>query len=129
MSRKPSALPSASPGVAGGQGPAGPVGAPATRHDGRTRPPDPLEFRAEAVRLARSRVAPLVQIARDLGISQDTLREWVRRAAIEAGDRAGATSEEQAELHALRRRVRELEEEREMLKKATAFFVREGATR
>ncbi len=125
MSRRPSA-------------PAGAVGAPAgaalgetmaKRHQDRPQAPYPAEFRAEAVRLARSRTAPLVQIARDLGISQDTLRVWVRRAAIEAGDRAGATSEEQAELHALRRRVRELEEEREILKKATAFFVREGATR
>ena len=118
MSRKPSAPAGTGPGVAS-----------ATPHQGRTQAPYPAEFRAEAVRLARSRTAPLVQLARDLGISQDTLRVWVRRAAIEAGDRAGATSEEQAELHALRRRVRELEEERELLKKATAFFVKEGAIR
>ena len=123
MSRKPSG-----PGGAAAAG-AGLGGPPGTRHQGRTQAPYPPEFREEAVRLARSRTAPLVQIARDLGISQDTLRVWVRRAAVEAGDRAGVTSEEQAELHALRRRVRELEEERELLKKATAFFVREGATR
>ena len=123
MSRKPSG-----PGGAAAAG-AGLGGPPGTRHQVRTQAPYPPEFREEAVRLARSRTAPLVQIARDLGISQDTLRVWVRRAAVEAGDRAGVTSEEQAELHALRRRVRELEEERELLKKATAFFVREGATR
>jgi len=83
----------------------------------------------EAVRLARSGGAPLVQIARDLGISQDTLRVWVKQAQIETGEREGLTGEERAELARLRRENRVLREEREILRKATAFFAAESATR
>jgi transposase len=81
------------------------------------------------VRLARSGTAPLVQIARDLGISQDTLRVWVKQAQVEAGEREGLTSDERAELAQLRRENRVLREEREILRKATAFFAKESATR
>jgi len=81
------------------------------------------------VRLARSGAAPLVQIARDLGISQDTLRVWVKQAQVEAGEREGLTGAERSELAQLRRENRVLREEREILRKATAFFARERATR
>ncbi len=104
-------------------------GAAGKRHAGKTRPPYPPEFRVEAVRLARSGGAPLVQIARDLGISQDTLRVWVKQAQIETGEREGLTGEERAELARLRRENRVLREEREILRKATAFFAAESATR
>lgn len=91
----------------------------------RTHVPYPPEFRAEAVRLVRAGTSPLVQVARDLGVSTWTLRGWVKQAEVDAGQREGLTSEEREELRRLRRENRILREEREILRKATLFFVRE----
>jgi transposase len=91
--------------------------------------PYPLEFRREAVELYRGSGRSLKEIAKDLGVSSETLRLWVRQAGIDAGERAGLTSEEREELRALRREVRVLRQEREVLKKAAAFFARESETR
>jgi transposase len=85
----------------------------------RTRPPCPPQFRREAVELLRSGVA-LKQVAADLGVSEQTLRNWRRQGDIDAGRGEGLTSAERDELRALRRQVRRLEQEREILKHATA---------
>ena len=89
------------------------------------RPSYPPEFKAEAVRLATSPGTTLTGTARDLGISLESLRKWIRQAQIDAGERDGLTSAERAEVTRLRRRVRILEEEREILVKAAAFFAKE----
>jgi transposase len=93
--------------------------------------PYPPEFRAEAVKVVRGGGAPSAQVARDLGVNAETLRLWVRQADVDGGRRGrdGLTTEERAELARLRRENRVLREEREILKKAAAFFAREGATR
>lgn len=88
--------------------------------------PYPPEFRAEAIRLARSSGRSHRQIADDLGITGETLRLWLKQADLDEGKRSdGLTSDEQEELRRLRRENRILREEREILKQAAAFFARE----
>jgi transposase len=95
----------------------------------RTRPPYPAAFRAEAVQLVRAGGRSLTQAAKDLGVHHDTLRGWVKQAAIDGGRRDGLTTEERGELARLRREVRTLKEEKEILRKAAAYFAAERATR
>ena len=85
------------------------------------------EFRAEAVRLVEAGGQSLRQVARDLGLSVETLRRWVLRARTDAGagPPGALTTDERAELQRLRREVRTLQMEREILKKAAAFFAKE----
>ena len=90
------------------------------------RPPYPSEFRAEAVRLVRSSNKLIREVASDLGIAEQSLRNWLRQADLDDGHRSdGLTSIEQEELRRLRRENRVLRQEREILKKAAAFFARE----
>jgi transposase len=90
----------------------------------RTRPPYPPEFRRQAVELVRSGT-PLKQVAAELGVSEQTLRNWRRRQEVDAGRAEGLTSEEREELRRLRRENRRLQQERDILKAAAAFFARE----
>lgn len=86
------------------------------------------EFKAEAVRLTQVGERGIAQVAKDLDLTETALREWVRRAEVDAGKGpAGAlTTAERDELVRLRRDVKRLEMEREILKKAAAFFAKES---
>lgn len=91
--------------------------------------PYPLEFKAEAVRLYRESGNTLQQVAEDLGVSTNSLREWVKRSDFADGSRPGLVADERAELNRLRREVRISREEREILKKAAVFFAEETKSR
>jgi transposase len=91
-------------------------------------PPYPPAFKAEAVGLVHSGDKSIAAIALDSGVSDPTLRSWVRQAEIDAGIRDGLTTNERIELAQLRREVRVLRQERDILKKAAAFFARESET-
>ncbi len=93
----------------------------------RTHPPYPPECRTEAVRLARSRTKSLPALAADLGVSSAALRHWLRQDDADAG-RGHAdtlTTDEREELRRLRREVKVLQQEREILRKAAAYFAKE----
>ena len=85
------------------------------------------EFKAQAVRIVRESSKPVGTVARELDLTETALRSWVRQAEVDAGrGPAGAlTTEERAELGQLRREVRTLRMERDILKKAAAFFAKE----
>ncbi len=91
--------------------------------------PYPQEFKREAVELLRTSGRPLAQIARELGVSTESLRLWRKQAEIDAGEREGLTSEEREELRRLRHENRILKQERDLLVKAAAFFAKESETR
>ncbi len=92
----------------------------------RSKPAYPPEFKAEAVRLVASSDRSLSRLAKDLGVADQTLRNWVRHAEIDDGVRDALTPGEREELRHLRREVRTLRQEREILKKAAAFFAKES---
>ena len=95
----------------------------------RTRPAFPPEFRGEAVKLMRESDKPISQLSKDLGVSEQSLRKWRAQARVDAGEREGQTTEQLQELRRLRRENRTLQMEREVLKKAAAFFARESEGR
>jgi transposase len=84
----------------------------------------PKEFRDDVVKVARLHQTPMTQIAKDFGISGATLYEWMKRADIEDGARPGVTMAQSEENRELRRRNRVLEQEVEILRRATAYFAK-----
>jgi transposase len=93
------------------------------------RRPYPPEFRREAVELYRRSGKGLQAIADELGIAHETLRLWNRQHDVDQGRAEGLTSAEREELRRLRRDVKRLEQERDLLKRAAAFFAKETETR
>jgi transposase len=90
--------------------------------------PYPPEYRSEAVRLVRSGVT-VGQVAKDLGVNDQTIRNWIKQTDLDSGRRKdGLTTEERQELVRLRRENRVLREEREILKKAATFFAKETSS-
>ncbi len=77
----------------------------------------------------RSSGKPLAQISRELDVSEQTLRNWRKQLQIDEGEREGLTTSEREELARLRRENRVLKQEKEILRKATAFFAREDGMR
>jgi transposase len=85
----------------------------------------PEEFRKDAVALVRSADRPLRQIAGELGVNHETLRGWVRAAERTDGALVEVSPSEREELARLRKKVAELELEKEILRKAAAYFAKE----
>ena len=82
-------------------------------------------FKAQTVELIRESGKTIPEVCRDLDLSETAVRRWVQQAEIDDGRAEGLTTDEKAELAALRRENRVLREEREILKKAAAFFAKE----
>ena len=84
------------------------------------------EFKRDAVGIVRDSGKPIAQVADELGIYDSTLGNWVKRDRIDRGERDGLTSDERDEMSELRRDNARLRMERELLKRAVAFWVRES---
>ncbi len=82
----------------------------------------PMEFRRDVVAVARKGEAPIGQIAKDFGISEACLHRWLKLADIDDGVKPGITSAEAGELREIKKRLRLLEQENEILRRAAAYF-------
>jgi transposase len=83
------------------------------------------EFKADIVERCRRGDRSVGQVARDFDLTETAVREWVKQAEVDAGERAGLSTDEVRELAELRRENRRLREDVEILKRATAFFAKE----
>src|ERR1035437_1739287 len=93
------------------------------RRRGRRR--YPKEFRRDAAALVIDQQRTIADVARELGVVEQTLGNWVRQARIDRGEREGLSPEEREELVRLRREVKRLTMERDLLKRSVAFWVKE----
>jgi transposase len=95
----------------------------------RTRPAYPSEFRREAIELLRAGRTP-AELSESLGVSQQTLRNWRRQDQVDRRERDdGVRTDERVELARLRRENLRLRQERDLLKRAAAFFATENGSR
>jgi transposase len=94
-------------------------------HPRKTRRRFSKEFKVDTVALIRSSGKSLPEVCRDLDLTESVVRRWLAQADIDDGRREGLTTAEREELTKLRRENRVLREERDILKKAAAFFARE----
>jgi transposase len=92
----------------------------------RTRRKFTDEFKRDAVELVRTSGRPIKQVAAELGVYDSTLGNWVKQDRIDRGEREGLTTDERARLRELERENARLRMERDLLKRATAFWVRES---
>ena len=94
----------------------------------RTRRQFTAEFKGDAVELVRTSDRPIAVIARELGIYDSTLGNWVGQDRIDRGEQEGLSSEERARLGELERETARLRMERDLLKRTVAFWVKEQST-
>ena len=92
----------------------------------RTRRYFSPEFKAETIELIRSSGRSIPDICRELDLTETTVRNWMRQARIDAGDEEGLSTDEREELRRLRSENRTLKMERDLLKKAAAFFAKDS---
>ncbi len=92
----------------------------------RTRRSFTEEFKRDAVALVIDEGRKVIDVARSLGVGEGTLGNWVRQARVDRGERAGTSTAERSELVELRRENARLWMERDLLKRATAFWVKES---
>jgi transposase len=83
-------------------------------------------YKAEVVALCQKGDRSVAEVARDLDLTETSVRRWVAQAEVDAGRRPGQTSAEQAEIAQLRKENRALREERDILKRAVSFFARDA---
>ncbi len=95
-----------------------------SKPDGRSR--YTAEFKKDATAMVLDEQRTIADVARSLGLVEQTLGNWVRQARIDRGDKPGVTTDEHAELVRLRRENAQLKMERDLLKRATAFWVKES---
>ena len=85
----------------------------------------PLEFRRDVVAVARKGEAPIAQIAKDFGVSESCLQRWLKLADINDGVRPGVTGSESDEMREAKKRIRLLEQENEILRRAAVYLGRD----
>jgi transposase len=103
-------------------------GCPDGRQPTKNRRQFTAEFKRDAVELVRTTGRPIAEIARELGIYDSTLGNWVRQDRIDRGEAEGLTTEERARLGQLEAENSKLRMERDLLKRTVAFWVKETST-